>query len=221
MYTVTATIPFDMILDTDMGIWKLIQKRYPDDKVFYSTLLKIRDIERMKCIIVDRNKPNPLYALLREEYYSSADTLYSDFINKHYDEILSLSQKTGIFDLIRRSQTVSEVLRFLVLCKSTAEERELRKRFSKYDVEVSTRVITDLEHFDVSKFGSVYVKDYNDILNYTKVEGKNIIVGRYKFNFENGIENVPLKDVSLKMMPLNVIHFVDIYPLNKNKKPVG
>ena len=221
MYMVTSTVPFDMIIDTDLGLWKLIQDQYPNDNFFYQGMIYERDLNFMKYIMVIRKDKNPLKSILKPDYIKNADSLYGQFMKEKYDDILSLSTNTGIYDLICRSKSVNDVLKFTVLCKSQKEVDEVRRRFKKHDIDIKTILYNDLSEIDISSYGSIYIKDINDFFLYRNVGGKNVIVGNYGFNLEAGVANSPLLEPSAEISKLNVLQLVDMYLINENVLPVG
>ena len=218
---VTSTVPFDMIIDTDLGLWKLIQDQYPNDNFFYQGMIYERDLNFMKYIMVIRKDKNPLKSILKPDYIKNADSLYGQFMKEKYDDILSLSTNTGIYDLICRSKSVNDVLKFTVLCKSQKEVDEVRRRFKKHDIDIKTILYNDLSEIDISSYGSIYIKDINDFFLYRNVGGKNVIVGNYGFNLEAGVANSPLLEPSAEISKLNVLQLVDMYLINENVLPVG
>lgn len=221
MYMVTSTVPFNMIVDTDLGLWKLIQDQYPNTNFFYQGLIYERDLNFMKHFMVSRMEKNPLKSLMKPDYVSQADSLYDEFINTKYDEILRLSENTGIFELICRSKGVNDVMRFTVLCQNQVESDEIFKRFSKYNMKIPTIIYEDLRKVDISQYGSIYIKDIHDFFSYNRVEGKNVIVGNYGFNLEGGVRNTTLLEPSGIITLSNVIQLVDIYLINEHTLPVG
>ena len=221
MYMVTSTVPFNMIVDTDLGLWKLIQDQYPNTNFFYQGLIYERDLNFMKYFMVSRLDKNPLKSLMKPDYISQADSLYDEFMDTKYDEILKLSENTGIFELICRSKGVNDVMRFTVLCKDQREVDEVLKRFSRYKVKISTIIYEDLKKVDISSYGSIYIKDIHDFFLYNKVEGKNVIVGNYGFNLEAGINNATLLEPSRAIIMSNVIQLVDMHLINEYTLPVG
>lgn len=221
MYMMTSTVPFDMIVDTDLGLWKLIQDRYNKNIFFYEGLINIRDMNHMKYMITSRMDKNPLKVLLKEEYFNSADSLYNQFMEDEYNRILELSTNTAIYDIICRSKGVRDVLRYTILCKTQQEVDEIHKRFKRHNVDVNTILYDDLKEIDVSPYGSLYIKDIDDFFLYNNVGGKNIIIGNYGFNLENGVPNTPLAEQSLLISKLNVVHMIDMYLIDEHILPVG
>ena len=221
MYMITSTVPFDMVIDTDIGLWKLIQYQFSNDKFFYPGLLYERDLNFMKWMMVTRENKNPLTVLLQDDYMDNADKLYNQFMDEEYDNILEQSVTTGIYDMICRSKGVNDVLRFTVLCRSEKESEYVKKKLKKHNVDIKTIVYDDLKNVDISSFGSIYIKNINDFYLYDKVHGKNVIIGNYKFNLEGEVENTPLLKQATEISKLNVVQLVDIHLINEHVLPVG
>lgn len=219
MYTVTTTVPFDMVLDIDLGLWKLIQSQYPNYNFFHKSIIEERDMNFMKYAITARNEINPLCLFLKNDYISSADSLYNEFMENHYDDILKLSVNTAIFNMIRRSRYINDVLRFDIICNKQSQKTELEKRFKKFDIKPTTIMIDDLKKLDISSYGSIYIKNIQDIFNYQKFEGKNVIIGNYRFNFEKGTD-IPLKESASQILLENPIQIIDVHCVNEKILPV-
>ena len=42
----------------------------------------------------------------------------------------------------------------------------------------------DYSRIDISKYDSIFIKNYRDLVKFRDLEGKSIFVGRYRFNQE-------------------------------------
>jgi len=219
MYTVVGCVTFDMVIDTDIGLLKFIQKNFNNPKIFYKSILDERDIIFMKHIMTERENKNPLLAVMIDntKYISDADSLYNQFMTQHYEEILELSVTTGMFDIIRRSYGVNDVVRFDIICKSECEKDLIIKRFNKYHIRPSVKVVESYDKIDILPYGSIYVKDIRDILLFPKIECKNVLIGNYKFNFELGKQNLPLAEVAEKIIIDNPIQIIDMHAIDKSQ----
>ena len=194
MYRIASAVPFDMVIDTDMGLWKLIQKEYQNPKFFIPSVLNERNMDIMKVVLTDRPFSNPLKLFMKPEYIGEADALYDQFMKERYKEIIE----------------------FL-------ERKTLLKRFGKYEITPSLKRYKEYTDIPVKDdtYGSIYVKDYQDILLFNEMEGKNIIVGKYRFNMEEGLPNIPLKDITKEVILFNVVKIIDMYPIDPSVISVG
>lgn len=219
MYTISGCILFDLIVDTDVGLLKLIQKDYNNPKIFIPGILNERDVNILKMIMTDRGYYNPLKGIMIEgtKAYENADSLYDQFMEKHQEDILKLSTQTSLFDIIRRSSSMGDAVKFDILCRNELERNTIMSRFRKFKITPSVKIVDDLSEFDPSQYGSIYVKDIRDALLFSKFEGKNVIIGNYKFNCENNLPLVPLKEVAAKLLlRSNVIKMIDIYYIDQS-----
>ena len=219
MYTISGCILFDLIVDTDVGLLKLIQKDYNNPKIFIPGILNERDVNILKMIMTDRGYYNPLKGIMIEgtKAYENADSLYDQFMEKHQEDILKLSTQTSLFDIIRRSSSMGDAVKFDILCRNELEKNTIMSRFRKFKITPSVKIVDDLSEFDPSQYGSIYVKDIRDALLFSKFEGKNVIIGNYKFNCENNLPLVPLKEVAAKLLlRSNVIKMIDIYYIDQS-----
>src|SRR5699024_461728 len=99
----------------------------------------------MKYIMVTRKNKNPLNSIMKPDYIKNADSLYNQFMEEKYDDILKLSVTTGIYDIICRSKGVNDVLKFTVLCKSQKEVDDIKGRFKRHDISIKTILYDDLK----------------------------------------------------------------------------
>lgn len=199
-------IDFNLLIDTDYGLIKLIKTEYYENEFIDILLTKMRD----KIILgelVSRKDKNPLYIALKKDYKDSADSLYKEFIESEYDSILKYSISTSLLELIltyieTNSCTVT------VICKNKSEEQIINK------YKLKSIISDNYANIDVSEFDSIYIKDYREVLQFKALKAKNIFIGNYRFNLEED-NYTPIKDVSLLVADINIISVIDVYNSNK------
>ena len=118
-------IPFNMIVDTDIGLFAIILKYYLDPKVFNESFFKDHKIVDLIHILYNREKENPLYLCINQGYEDSCDSLYEELIVDKYAEILQLSVKTEFYKLIR-SFNLQRDISLTIVC-NRQEEIDLLK----------------------------------------------------------------------------------------------
>lgn len=227
MYTIRSIIPCNMLVDTDMGLIKVLQFLYQGDERYYPGIMKLLDVEEnelIQYVLIHRDYYNPLSAIMKSEFMvnEDPDKLYEDLYRKHEEEILRLSTSTAIFDMVCKTFFVSNTIQFKILCNSELEKAEFLRRIRKlYNTD---KIPADIEIVDGSKtistkdFGNVYVKDIHELNRFNQpLEGKNILIGSYDFNREYNDEdeeymNLPLIEFSQKYMSTNKLLFIDVYP---------
>ena len=84
--TVSPIFEYSSLFNTDLSIYDVIKYGFKNSKYFIDGILDLSQLD-MIYIFQERIKPNPLTALLKEEYQDSADDLLEEIINT-YGEIL-------------------------------------------------------------------------------------------------------------------------------------
>ena len=121
MYIIKVLMPFNVLIDTDMGLWNLIQFDYRNDIFFLKGMLDMSDAHK-KYFMITRDNRNPLMTILSEPDETLANDFYSQFIDKEYDQILKLSPNTDvckILDVMKKSK--SSIIRLTNDSRSPAD----------------------------------------------------------------------------------------------------
>lgn len=237
MNIIRSIIPFDLLVDTDMGVLKYVQISYPPTwgDFFYPELMEMIDPEYnafLQDILIHRSFANPLCSLVKPEKMIIAhpDNFYERLMEKEKNMILKLSMNTAIMEMVCKSLFLQDSLRFDILCKDEKESDELMTRFKKHfkTPSIPSSIIIDKpEKVDMSKYGNIYLKDIRDIKKYKHpIEGKNIIIANYTFNKEVDpvtceIEETPSLDIIGDYLSTNKVKFIDVYSIDKNEVAVG
>ena len=235
MYTVSSIVPFDLLIDTDMGVIKYIQfsKEYQRSGNFHRGLMEATSPELNKLIqnlLVNRKFANPISIIMKPEKMitSNPDKLLESLMKdeKIYDKILKLSTPTAIFDMVCRSFFVSDTLKYTILCSSDKEAKFLKTKFNsrfKTDKVPATILVSTPDKVDLKHIDAIYVKDVHDIDKYFEKRrlpsGKNIIIADYTFNNEYVPEqdeylHIPILEISSKYSGTNEISFINVYPID-------
>lgn len=226
MYIIKSVIPFNLLVDIDMGLIKYVQIAFPKSNLFYPGLMDMigsEHTEFLQYALINRKFSNPLSTIMKEEKMLTAkpDKMKEDILNTGYKEVLKLSTSTALFELVCRSFFVSDILQFDILCNSSIEENEIRRRVNmKYGTNKvpCNFFIGSFEDVDINNYGTLYIKDIHDIDKYRGViEGKNLLIANYQFNKEYNEKEekyleIPLMDVINKYSSSNDIKFIDVYP---------
>ena len=85
MYIINALVPFNVLVDTDMGILKLIEYEYHNEDFFLPGILNTSEINQ-RYFLATRNISNVVEALLSVEDTELAEDLYNQFMEKEYDQ---------------------------------------------------------------------------------------------------------------------------------------
>lgn len=176
IYTIDSSIPFNMIIDIEMGLLRLIRFEYRNNFFLYKS---IENEEMAKLLLSERTNRNPLSVITRDDIsQEELDELYKQFMEQRYDKILSLSPNTELFHLLQMSD--NEAVRFTVVFDNKEQEKifDLRKgnTFHRYFGNTF-----DEENIKMNK--NLFIKDVHELSNCTNIiRGKNIYFADYGFN---------------------------------------
>lgn len=214
MYTIDILIPFECIIDIDMGLIKLLKFEYRNTDYFFPGILDGPD-DCVKLALVQRENRNPLVIPTNMQKVDE-DTInewYKQFIEREYNHIIELSPATSLADMVKLSSHNSDqVIKTTILCNTEEEEKIIQARsFGE-----TQTIIADRSHFDISKYDALYIKDVYDIECYDKIIGKSIYVANYGFNILDN-DNIVLDYTPLiKYLDDNEIRVYTVYNLDPN-----
>lgn len=215
MYTIDALIPFECVVDIDMGLVKLIKYEYRNKEYFFPGILDGPDDCVEHELLIRKNR-NPLVVPtnLMKVNEKTLDEWYKQFIEKEYNNIIELSTSTSLADFIKLSSfNTDKILKTTILCNTEEEAQVIKNR----SINQTNIVIADRDGFDVSKYDALYLKDVYDIECYTGVIGKSIYIANYGFNL---LDNDESDDIVLDYTPLikylddNEIRVYTVYNLD-------
>lgn len=220
MYILNVLIPFNLLIDTDMGLIKLIEYEYHNDEYFWPGMIDCDDTLKQFSLL-SRTDPNPLSVVMKSEDPELQQDLYSQFMEKEYSSILKLSSNTslcGISSILRTS--IDKSVRVTALCK-TQEEADLIK---KRHIPVENIILGEPETISLDKYNVLFLKDVEDIRKYKNVDGKEIYIANYGFNM------VIEPDEEQPLLPMEVLYdyassnefsLISVYTFRPEDIPVG
>lgn len=220
MYIINVLMPFETLIDTDMGLWELIKYDYRNDIFFLSGMFDIKDIHK-KYYMVTRNYRNPLMILLSEQSEELANDFYNQFMEKEYESILRLSPNTDvckIIDLMRKNK--SNIVRLTILCKSELEKKIYIDRHLPYD----HILVGEPKDFNIQDYGTMFIKDIHDVDKYRNLSGKTLYIANYGFNVTIDPSKVnpllPLEFIE-KYGKDNEFFIYSVYTFDSRELPTG
>lgn len=222
--TLTPIIPFNLIVDTDFGLIQLIKEKYYDKSVFTAVLEAER--EQIIYFLYSRKNINPLSEFIHEEIdQDTIDSLYNEFIEKEYDNILKRSTTTDFYNLVKIFNNSDGAINPIILCKNESEELFVNKlsKVEEINPPLST-LVGDYNDIDISAYDPIYFKYYTDSLKVLdKLYGKNLYIANYEFNFNYTKDNdrILLPDISVLLLDHNIAKIIDIYKINEEDIPIG
>lgn len=221
MYITDVLVPFNLFVDLDMGLLKLLEFDYDNDLYFLPGILHTSETNQQYAMVT-RNKINPLSVVLQVEDDKLADDLYSQFMEKEYDQILKLSCNTAIRDLTELlNATIDQVVRITVLCENEKEQMVVSDRHIK---SFRTIVEKDFYKINLSDYQVLFIKNIYDLDKYRNVTGLNIYVPNYGFNITIDPDlSQPLlpEEILKKYGKDNEFEVFSIYTFDPRKIPLG
>lgn len=184
-------MPFNVIVDTDMGLMKLIQFEYYNDTYFNMGLIDTTD-SLQQFTAAMRPQENIMVSLCSD---ACSEEMVEDFTNqffsKEYDQILSLSPMSQVMKIIETIKLMHSErdVRIDVLCSSEKEKQLLERRQIPVNI-----VMGDFSTVDMNNYDALFVKCVYDLTIFGDLERKVIYVPNYKFNviYDGGDPNKPL-----------------------------
>jgi hypothetical protein len=184
MGVISPLITFDSLFDISVGIISLIKLEYADPEVFnidlLNTLNSKKDISRFSA---NREFSNPVLAIMNNtEDIDTAKDLYNQFISKRYNDILTLSVYTGIYDMI--SNIYADDIRYTVVY-SKPEEKKLLEELGINSIplqDLNKRLRIFKQFFFSTPNENIYLNEIVD-----NIKSKTIYFLAYKYNFKDDV----------------------------------
>ena len=203
-------IEFDMVIDTDYGLIKMIKDKYNNPEYIDKKYLDLVENNVLIYSLVKRDIKNPLSLIINDKYKDSINKLLNEFYDNEYKNILEYSHKTNIYDLINIYLMTNQIS-INILCKNVLEEQFI----SNMDINITPITENDYSKINIDKYDCIFIKDFNNILKFKDVKVKNIYIARYSFNLEKD-NQTPLKEISDEIKEGNLFFIIDIYDTNLN-----
>ena len=217
IYNIDPIFDFQLLCDTDLGLYHLIREDYYDRSVFNNYLFDSDDLDYIKTVLLCRKLFNPLFVYCKEDSLTDEekDNIYKEFLDTEYDRILDLASPTTIMEIASRANNTNNIVNVTILCKNEKEKEWIKRYNSRLKC-----IISDYENFDLNNYDTVYIKDIYSLFlfNQDSINQKNIIFPNYFFNLEvqNGKLEVPVLEIAKKYYQnntfLSIQPYKDIYP---------
>ena len=193
----------NILLDTDIGVYRLVREKYDNPKYFKLNILDVI-IERYKEVIPRRDTINPLSFIIKDEYKNSIDNLYNEMMSKDYSRILELSEFTNVEDVLGLFLTRKE-LDIKIVCKNLEEKQIFKNRNKKYNIVV----LENYKDIDVEPYNAIYTKYYKDYSKFDKIVAKTLYFANAKYNFTN--KNIIDPEIYINLDGPNEFKAINLY----------
>lgn len=177
-------VPYNLLIDTDVGLYKLLEKKYCNDKIFHIEPFTELDMPHLLYFLIDREFPNPLDAIAKEENKELMQEYYDQFFEREYDYILRRSITTTLYDFIKMVERDKDI-HVSVWVPSENIKNILVERDQDGFGSVEFRITDTYPECVNKRDDPIYIKDIFDILrNIEPFLGKTMYVANYAFNYE-------------------------------------
>ncbi len=225
-YYMPILIPFDLLIDTDIGVVKVATYKYNDYDYFDFSRLSGLNEQDYKSLFEYRLCRNPLYMItdidLPEEERENVDNLYKKILEENYKDVLNYSELTAIHRIIAAG-TYSEggPFRITVICKNDLEVDCVKCLSFKSDI-IMCKTKLDICDINMKNYKYIFIKDVEDLEYYGDLIEKVLFIANYRFNkiyinqeyIESGLESNYMIDPKfiLNLVSDNIIKTIDVYP---------
>lgn len=178
-------VPFNCIVDTDVGLIQLIKTEYRSPDIFNIGLLDsfINNRGIIK-LLYHRKTKNPLLPFMNDqEDVATADDLYKQFMEKEYRNIIVKSVMTGMYKLLHYFTLAEEIAANISYSNPIEEEIINKNKILKKIRAISIKEIPDR----AANLDAFFFKDVED--DYFRaslpvLKSKNITFLDYGYNFD-------------------------------------
>ena len=209
----TPLVSFDCIIDTDFGLLNLIDSNYLDSSVFdvdfFNQHHKIRKLVK---VLYERENKNPLSICVKNKDID-IDSLYQEFMNDKYTDILKRSMVTEIYNLLEQYKLSGEV-KPTVVCRKEEEINCLKELplFKQFPI-LLLNEIEDISYYH--QFFFRYIDDEYIITLSPAIKNKTVYLINQKFNGIPDEGLFPKESTKILFNNRNSIHMIDKYNNNK------
>lgn len=170
-------IPFNMIVDTDFGIIRIIEKLYN---------IQEYPIDKIKSFLLKRKNENPVPEYCNLRGIENQDYLYSMIIIDYYKLVLKLSKMTDILSFVINTYKLglSNDMEITIGCETPDEVNHLIQKLSKLNYSLDIRLNDEINLDDYEYIFNKYInEDYvNYFLKEKKLKGKRLYISDHDLN---------------------------------------
>lgn len=203
-------ISFNTIVDTDIGLIKLVCEDFFDPAVFDEDLFK--DLSKYQLIhkVYYRDHTNPLTAIAKKDTpIQLLDEYYQEFKEKYMSEIYKRSITTEMLNSIYNFN-ISQDINSVILCYSQ-EQIDLLNEESELE-ENKKILFSDIITKDKFSFKQYFFKYIDEIYPFDNCEAKTIYLSTFRPNFNETKEDLlDPKLVEKLIKNRNQISIFDLY----------
>lgn len=179
MHRSNILVSFDSIIDTDMGLMRLIKQEYNTD-FFYESIVNSSEYI-WRDLLNRRTVPNPLSIIMDDETdedFEASQELYEKFMDEEYSKILDLSPTCALANIVNRNFYSKDLLKLTVLCESEQEKQILDIKGVTYH----DTIIADRKQIYTKNYEIIAEKNIWNFDEYIYLERNTLLVPDFRFN---------------------------------------
>lgn len=221
-YYMDILIPFDLLVDIDIGIVRTATIKYSDYEYFDFSRLEDINIQDYKFLFEYRTYRNPLFMItdidIPEEERETVDNMYKKIIEEDYVDILNRAELTAIHTIIAAGMySEGGPFRINVICRNDLEVSYTNSLSFKSNI-IMCKDKLDICDIDIKNYKYIFIKDIEDLEYYGILKEKVLFIANYRFNkvymeTEMGEEYVIEPKFIFNLISDNIIKTIDVYPL--------
>lgn len=210
--TVAPIFEYRSLFNVDLAIYDIIKYGFGGSKFFVDGILDLSSLE-MIYVFQERENPNPLTSLLKEEYLDSADSLLEDIMEKYKDIVYFNIYYTDLYRLFHnllliegRSVSVSIIV--------DDQYQEAMLRSIDLPIAEKLKIYRRRDGIDLELYDAIYIDNLYKLREYNpKVVGKHIFTLRNGINtvYDYTTEKYIIKDEFHEEFPNNLFYVTEPY----------
>lgn len=215
-FSQTILVEFDMLVDTEYGLIRLLKDKYCDERFFFKDILNLEE-KLLKGVLMERTMFNPLQVAFKDEsLVELMDSFYKQFMEREYEEILKRSCLTNIINVVKMGIDTEGVIRFDIICKNKMQRDYMTHIMSDCLPSLYNIVLDTEELYDVSKYDAVFIKDIRNLVRYKNLYGKVIYLANMTYNIDQKLfaekQMFSIKEEFAFYVTRDEFKFITLYP---------
>lgn len=212
-------VDYNIIVDTDVGLYYLLQSKYNNPEYIKTEMLTLDKPGAVIKLMWEREDLNPLKMFLKDDYIDNADKLYNELLNTEGEFIDLNSNLYKTFNMFFTFLNTN-LIDISIFCKNEQQENTIKQLFRNSN-KLNIIKYEKLEDIDISRYDSIYIKNFKDILKFKNLYKKNIYIPTYQFNLESNFKSdiynsviknrMPIMDICIVIGKMNKIELINMY----------
>jgi len=211
----TPLFSFNTILDENVGLIRLIYKKYNDKDIFDFTSIEKEPMSKLVSLVYYKPYYNPLKLFLK-------DKSKEDFIDECYQEFLETKE-----DEIIAEGVITEIANLVKSFKESGDVNPTVYYYNKYQKDALESLphlrgihLVDFKDVDIQEYSQLYLRYYYELLMFEKFSHRTIYLASDEFNKYalDQLFSEEFEDINSMINNLNKVCIFDIYKSNIVKK---